>query len=130
MATTVLLFWLSPGPHLIRINSWIYTFSCIIRYIKREQELLLLFQNEKRDKYSSVINLGRKIIEATVGGSALCLQNQDILEDVWTFVDPRENNCRFAAAKAGPNKWNEISCIFWIRVFNIYQHIYVSKMDV
>lgn len=33
-ATTLLLFWLVPGPHLIHINSLIYTFSCITCYIK------------------------------------------------------------------------------------------------
>lgn len=43
--------------------------------------------------------------------SALCFQRPNILPDVWTFVDPREENRRFAAAKAGPDKQNRKSCI-------------------
>ena len=120
-----LLCFYFPGPHLIHINSLIYTFSCIFLLHKKKKG-----PNENRDRCSGVIKLGE--------GSLLKLLSKKkcfMFTESWhfrgcmnLFVDPREKNCRFAAAKAGPNKWNEmISCIFWIRVFNIYRHIYVSK---
>lgn len=41
------LFWFVPGPRLIHINSLIYTFSCIICYIKKGTRAAFLGLNEK-----------------------------------------------------------------------------------